>query len=68
MNKDLPKHRSAPARALADRKYHQRVKQDKRRSAIIRELSKMSRDGWRDARSYDYQPLERELHQINGDV
>lgn len=32
-----------------------------RRRAIIAELSRLSRNGWRDARPCDYLPLEREL-------
>lgn len=36
----------------------------KRRSAIINELSRLSRDGWRNARPRDYLPLERELAAI----
>jgi hypothetical protein len=36
-----------------------------RRSAIIRELSDLSRNGWSQARPCDYQPLERELEALN---
>lgn len=36
----------------------------KRRSAIIAELSRLSRAGWKDARPYDYRPLEAELKLI----
>jgi hypothetical protein len=32
-----------------------------RMNAIIRELTRLSRNGWRDARPSDYLPLEREL-------
>lgn len=28
---------------------------------IIKQLSEMSRDGWKNAKPYDYQPLEEEL-------
>ena len=35
-----------------------------RRSAIVKELSRMSRNSWRDARSSDYWPLEAELRRI----
>lgn len=35
--------------------------QRKRRSAIIRELSHLSRNGWAHAKPYDYEPLEAEL-------
>lgn len=37
----------------------------KRRSAIIHELARLSRNGWHDARSFDYQPLETELRHID---
>lgn len=37
----------------------------KRRSDLIVELCKLSRNGWRDARPVDYQPLEAELNIIN---
>jgi hypothetical protein len=33
----------------------------RRRSAIIAELSRLSRDGWSNARPCDYEPLESEL-------
>lgn len=36
----------------------------KRRSVIIKELSDMSRDGWKNARPTDYLPLEAELREI----
>ena len=36
-------------------------KQLKRRSEIIRLLCELSREGWRFATRYDYQPLEAEL-------
>lgn len=35
-----------------------------RRSAIIAELCRMSRDGWQNARPCDYEPLERELREL----
>lgn len=38
----------------------------KRRSEIIRLLSELSRNGWRDARPCDYEPLERELRSLEG--
>lgn len=37
-----------------------------RRTAIIKELSDLSRDGWASARPCDYEPLERELREIEG--
>jgi len=40
-------------------------KQRKRRSQIITELSNLSRDGWKNARSCDYEPLEAELRVLN---
>jgi hypothetical protein len=41
-------------------------KRDAARSRIIiSELTKMSRNGWRDARPSDYRPLEAELHKLN---
>lgn len=33
-------------------------------SAIIHELCRLSRDGWRGARPIDYIPLERELKEL----
>ena len=36
-------------------------KQRKRRSEITTELSRLSRNGWANAKPADYQPLEREL-------
>lgn len=38
--------------------------QKKRRTAIIKELSRLSRNGWRDARPCDYEPLEREIRNL----
>ena len=35
-----------------------------RAAAIIRELTKLSRNGWRDARPSDYLPLEAELRML----
>lgn len=35
-----------------------------RRSIIVKTLSDLSRDGWRHAKAIDYEPLERELRQI----
>ena len=35
-----------------------------RRHAIINQLSDLSKDGWRHAKPCDYQPLERELREI----
>ena len=40
-------------------------KQAARAQAIIRELTRMSRDGWKGAKPYDYLPLERELRGLN---
>jgi hypothetical protein len=39
-------------------------KNAKRRSAIIAELSRLSRDGWANALPCDYEPLERELRAL----
>lgn len=36
-----------------------------RRRAIIKELSDLSRGGWANARSCDWEPLERELAVLN---
>lgn len=36
-------------------------KQKARRSQIIAELANLSRNGWRDARRCDWEPLEQEL-------
>jgi len=36
----------------------------RRISAILSDLSKLSRNGWRDARQVDYLPLERELREL----
>ncbi len=36
-----------------------------RRSAIINELTNMSRDGWHYSKTGDYWPLEAELREIN---
>jgi hypothetical protein len=38
--------------------------QAKRRLEIIKLLSDLSKNGWRDAKPYDYEPLERELRKI----
>ena len=38
----------------------------RRRTAIIRILSEMSRNGWANARYDDYHPLEVELKQLEG--
>ena len=35
-----------------------------RRSQIIRELSDLSRGGWKNAKPCDYQPLESELREL----
>jgi len=37
-----------------------------RRSAIIQELCKLSRDGWAHALPCDYEPLENELRKLEG--
>lgn len=39
-----------------------------RRSIIIGELCKLSRDGWANARPCDYQPLELELKQLESKI
>jgi hypothetical protein len=38
--------------------------QNRRRRTLIRELCELSRDGWQNAKPYDYLPLERELKSI----
>jgi hypothetical protein len=35
-----------------------------RRTAIIKALSDLSRNGWANARPYDYEPLEAELRKL----
>lgn len=44
-----------------------RPKRSRRRRAIVTELSRLSRNGWSDARPNDYLPLESELRAIRGD-
>ena len=39
-----------------------------RRSEIIRILSDLARDGWANARPCDYQPLEKELREIEQEI
>lgn len=39
-------------------------KQQKRRLEIIRQLSDLSRGGWKGARYEDYAPLEAELREL----
>lgn len=39
-------------------------KQRARRTAIIKQLSELSRDGWKNTKPCDYQPLEAELRQL----
>lgn len=40
-------------------------KQAARAREIIRELTRLSRNGWRDAKPSDYLPLEGELRALN---
>jgi hypothetical protein len=40
-------------------------KERARRREIIAELSRLSKNSWRDAKPADYQPLERELAALN---
>lgn len=40
----------------------------RRRAAIIHDLARLSRNGWRDARPCDYLPLEKELAELNRKV
>lgn len=40
-------------------------KERNRRSLIIAELSRLSRNGWANARPDDYMPLERELSALS---
>lgn len=42
--------------------------QQARRSAIIAQLSELSRDGWRAAKPYDYQHLEAELRELEAEL
>jgi len=41
---------------------------EQRRIAIIKRLCDLSRNSWRNATRQDYQPLERELEQINREL
>lgn len=43
-------------------------KQKKRRTEIIRQLSDLSKDSWRNARYEDYAPLEAELRKLQQDA
>lgn len=38
--------------------------QKKRRIEIIKQLSDLSKNGWANARPCDYEPLERELREL----
>jgi hypothetical protein len=40
------------------------TKNQKRRSEIIRELCELSRLGWQNAKPCDYEPLEKELREL----
>ena len=42
------------------------TKNQKRRSEIIRELCKLSQNGWQNAKPCDYEPLEAELKKLEG--
>jgi hypothetical protein len=42
-------------------------KQNTRRIAIINELSRLSRNGWENAKPVDYAPLESELATLSKD-
>ena len=37
----------------------------KRKSQIIKELSRLSKDGWAHAKPCDYEPLEDELRRLS---
>jgi len=39
-------------------------RQRKRYREIIRQLSELSKEGWRHAKPFDYLPLERELRDL----
>ncbi len=39
-----------------------------RRRIIVHQLCEMSRDGWRNAKMSDYQPLEAELRKIEPQI
>jgi hypothetical protein len=41
-----------------------RKRKFERMNEIIRQLTRLSRNGWRDARPSDYLPLERELRAL----
>ena len=40
----------------------------KRISIITSELVRMSKDGWKNAKSYDYEPLEAELNKLRDEL
>lgn len=40
----------------------------RRRSEVIKALSDLSRNGWQGVQSCDYQPLERELDDLNREL
>jgi hypothetical protein len=40
-------------------------KERTRYRSIIQQLARLSSDGWAYAKPYDYEPLERELRQLN---
>ena len=41
-----------------------RKQMQKRRSIIVHQLCEMSREGWKNAKMSDYQPLEAELRTL----
>jgi hypothetical protein len=45
-----------------------RAQKRRRRSEIIRELSRLSRNGWRDATPQDYERLEQELWELEREL
>lgn len=40
------------------------MSKQQRRSAIIKQLAELSRNGWANAKPYDYEPLEAELRAL----
>jgi len=57
------KRRNPIARVV--RNLRPQVKPSKKRSLVIAELTRLSRDGWKDAKPCDYEPLERTLRERN---
>ena len=45
---------------------YRQTRTSKRKLEIIQQLADMSKDGWKNARPCDYEPLEQELREIEG--